>query len=55
MAIPEQRLKTWSKLGAQVRSQRTYESIRGALADHQWRHLGRYGDCSLGSFRARAR
>ena len=36
MAIPEQRLKTWSKLGAQVRSQQTYESIRGALADHQW-------------------
>ena len=36
MAIPEQQLKTWSRLGAQVRSQRTYESIQKALANRQW-------------------
>lgn len=36
MAIPEQQLKTWSSLGAQARSKRTYDSIRDALADHEW-------------------
>ena len=36
MAIPEQQLKTWSSLGAQARSKRTYDSIRNALADHRW-------------------
>lgn len=36
MAIPEQQLKNWANLGAQARSQRTYESIQKALADHRW-------------------
>lgn len=36
MAILEQQLKTWSSLGAQARSKRTYDSIRDALADHEW-------------------
>ena len=36
MAIPEQQLKTWSSLGAQARSKRTYDSIRNALSDHRW-------------------
>ena len=36
MAIPENQLNSWSHLGAQVGSQRTYESIRNALARHVW-------------------
>ena len=36
MAIAEEQLKTWSKLGTQARSQGTYESIRKALANHRW-------------------
>ncbi len=36
MSIPESQLKTWSQLGAQVRSQSTYESIKRALANHHW-------------------
>ena len=36
MTIPENQLRTWSQLGAQVRSQRTYESIRNALGTHEW-------------------
>ena len=36
MAISEQQLETWSRLGAQARSQRTYESIRNALGNHFW-------------------
>lgn len=36
MAIPENQIRTWSQLGAQARSQRTYESIRNALGSHMW-------------------
>ena len=36
MTIPENQLRRWSRLGAQVRSQRTYESIGNALARHEW-------------------
>ena len=36
MAIPEKQLKAWSALGAQARSQRTYESVRNALANRHW-------------------
>ncbi len=36
MTIPESQLRTWSQLGAQARSQRTYESIRNALGGHVW-------------------
>ena len=36
MKIPENQLRTWSQLGAQARSQRTYQSIRNALDRHVW-------------------
>ena len=36
MTIPENQLRTWSQLGAQARSQRTYQSIRNALGRHVW-------------------
>ena len=36
MSIPENKLNTWSRLGAQTRSQKTYESIKSALANHSW-------------------
>ena len=36
LAIPERQLRTWSSLGAQARSKRTYDSIRGALAEYRW-------------------
>ena len=36
MTISEDQLRSWSQLGAQVRSQRTYESIQNALARHAW-------------------
>ena len=36
MTIAENQLRTWSQLGAQARSQRTYQSIRNALGRHVW-------------------
>ena len=36
MTISESQLRSWSQLGAQVRSQRTYESIQNALTGHAW-------------------
>ena len=36
MPIPNSQLSTWSSQGSQVRSQRTYESIRRALDPHFW-------------------
>lgn len=36
VTIQENQFRTWSQLGAQVRSQRTYESIRNALGGYEW-------------------
>lgn len=36
MAIPEQQLSSWSRLGAQQGSASTYNSIKLALERHQW-------------------
>ena len=36
MTIPENQLRMWSHMGAQARSQRTYESIQYALGRYGW-------------------
>ena len=36
MSIPNRELRAWSKVGADVRSQSTYESIKRVLTAHEW-------------------
>ena len=52
MPIPDSQLSTWSGQGSQVRSQRTYESIRHALDGHDWpSEMGRPSVYLQGSYR----
>ena len=50
MAIPEDRLKTWSNQGATVGSANTHHSIRSALDKHTWPNGMNYNAYLQGSY-----
>lgn len=51
MAIPESQLEIWSHQGAITTAKRTHESIRTALAEHEWPEVMRWEAYLQGSYK----